>query len=144
VTDELTYIALHLKYEDMLEAYRASGCPPLYSIIEGWEKSAIRKMYYDSAGNPMSVVGVINVAAGWQGRPWMLSTSRLSECPLRLARESRKLLTDIRGRYNYLENYVDATNTTSIEWLEVHDFSIHEPEPLFPYGYKFRRFSWEA
>jgi len=92
-------------------------------------------------GSPVCMFGVCpeGVLAG-VGVPWMIGTHELDKHPVTLLRRCRPFLAEMFKCCVLLQNYVDARNTTSIQWLKWLGFRIEEARPAGPFGLPFHRF----
>jgi hypothetical protein len=63
------------------------------------------------------------------GVPWMLCTTDIHKCPITFARQSRRLFEEWRARFEYLVNYVDASDEIAVKWVRWMGFDLHPAEP---------------
>ncbi len=61
----------------------------------------------------------------------MLGTDDVPHHSMKFLRESKRIVGEMRERFKYLYNYVDARNTVSVHWLHWLGFDIYE---AVPYG----------
>lgn len=90
-------------------------------------------------GLVVCMFGVSKINNG--GSPWLLGSDEVNTIPITFIRESRKYINDFVLEYGYLENYVDARNTLSIQWLKWLGFKIEEPVQMGVEGRLFSRFT---
>ena len=141
MTEEMTYIADHLRPQDAAEVMKSTRLPAAQVLIHSWRQSEFRKLYRDGDQNPMVVMGVVNNGRGG-GVPWMLATNEVDKMPASLHRESKRVLRKLRSEYSHLMNVVDTDNTAAIEWLDVLGFKFGNPVSFGPYDLLFLPFSW--
>lgn len=76
------------------------------------------------------------------GIPWMIASDGIcGGNAINFLRNSKIIVNYWRHRWDYLENYVDSRNTTSIKWLRFLGFKIHEALPFGVQKMPFHRFS---
>lgn len=141
MTEELTYIAMHLRRQDAEEVRKSTSLPVVQVLQDSWEASEMRQLYWGNSEKPVAIVGVVPAGRG-VGVPWMLGTDEISEMPITLYRESKGLLSRMKMNYESLCNLVDAENTTAIEWLEVLGFEFSDPVAFGPFELPFIPFGW--
>lgn len=141
MTKELTYLAMNLRHQDAEEVRKSTSLPVTQTVIDSWEASEMRQLYWGKSGKPVAVVGVVPAGRG-VGIPWMLGTDEIKDMPLTLYRESKTMLSRIKSRYESLQNLVDAENTVAIEWLEVLGFKFGNPVAFGPFDLPFIPFGW--
>jgi hypothetical protein len=123
--------------EEVKASHGLSGKDAVLLSLNGKEPSYVAEL----DGKILCFFGCDEADIG--GSPWLLGTDELSSFPISLFRKSRKYIDSILNQYGYLENYVDARNTLSIQWLKWLGFTIENP---LPYGVEqkpFHRF-WKA
>lgn len=76
------------------------------------------------------------------GIPWLLGTKEMDRHPRLVMECGWQQLTLMQQRFNYLYNYVHASNKRSIRFLKWLGFRLEEPAPWGAAGEMFRRFSW--
>lgn len=125
-------IAAAVRPEDREELWAASMQRPEDAMLSGLR-------YSDQAmaglvnGKAVCIWGVVPESfIGPMGTPWMVASMALDEHAKAFLRRCKKMVQAMFGEYEHLENYVDARNKRSIEWLKWLGFLV-EPEPQ-PYG----------
>lgn len=78
------------------------------------------------------------------GTPWMLGTTELEDHAFVFLKYSRKFIENMVDSFDWLENYVDARNLKSIEWLKWLGFDIEDAKPWGVEGLPFHRFTMDA
>lgn len=61
------------------------------------------------------------------GCPWLLGTDQATKLARELLMDGRMISHGWASNFNYLINFVDARNETSIRWLKRIGYRIHEP-----------------
>lgn len=129
----------YLRRSDREEMAAAS---PLYPALQiGYSIATSRPGYAVLIhGEPVALFG----ASGGQdgtGVPWLLATDEIERHGLAFYRASKKFIAEMRGMYDYLENYVDERNVLSVRWLRWAGFEMDDAVP-FGSG-MFHRFWWK-
>lgn len=126
-------VAFNMREADVREVYASSGTNPLTCLLRARSVSNKRcfAIYLDS-----HVVGIFGVAPLLKevGVPWLLGTCDLTSNKLEFYKKSRELLNTFMDEFNILINYVDARNTTSINWLQSLGFTIGNQVSNFGYA----------
>ena len=73
--------------------------------------------------------------------PWFVATGELSQHALPFLRRCRPVIEAWRQEYPVMENFVDARNRTSVQWLRWLGFEIGEPKPYGERQLPFHKFS---
>lgn len=82
-------------------------------------------------GQVMGIFGVaVHTLISPHGYPWFLGANGLEQYRIAFVKGTKLWLDRVKGRYDYLYTYVDARNTSSINWLRHMDFIINPPKPL--------------
>lgn len=115
-------IAPLLRDADKNEIAAISGLSPLdaleYSISHSDEAFYVTR----PDGYPLAVFGVATDQD--VGIPWMLGTDELKRYGVSLVKAGRKWVEKWVREYDLLYNYVDARNTTHINWLTKLGFDV--------------------
>lgn len=74
------------------------------------------------------------------GMPWMVATPLLDKYIYSMVKEGKKIVSEMLAKHPILLNYVDARNTTHIQWLKWMGFSFEEKFNQKIEGYKFLYF----
>lgn len=122
-----------IRKEDVTEL-AAIGVTPQQSMTEGAARSigAWSQFIY---GAPACMYGY--AMQNGHGVPWAICTTAVERHPVPFLRESRRFIDSLPMA---LQNYVDARNTKTIEWLTWLGFTIDTPAPLGINGELFHRF----
>lgn len=93
---------------------------------------------------PIGMFGVtpLSVITG-NGVPWLLGTSELENISIQFLKNCKKYVGEMCQNFYYLENYVDARNKVSIQWLKWLGFVILEPVPYGEFDLPFHKFYME-
>jgi len=136
------YIASNIRPEDKTEIWAASMYKPKEAMLKGMKMSD-HTVTGLANGEPVAMWGMVRDSLVLSGAtPWLVATTALEEKNIAIAfiRRSRGAMLSNLNYYGTLENYVDARNTRSIQWLKWIGFTIEEPEPYGPFGLPFHRF----
>ncbi|MEE9598140.1 MAG: hypothetical protein V3V96_15320 [Acidiferrobacterales bacterium] len=143
IQEHASYLAEHMRQEDVDECWAACRYTPEQAV----------KVSVDGTPNPITilrdgeVVGIYGVGKqtllGGLGIPWMLRTDLPVGHTRKFYRSMRKMVDDMNTRADYLLNYVDVRNRTSVSWLSRVGFTLHDPVPYGPDELLFHPFTWE-
>ena len=139
------YIAQNLRACDRQELEATSPQAPAHSALSSFEQS-----YLCWAGlvddEPVMIFGVATSShITIEGAPWMLATPKLEDNATEFLRRCAYFIEHMRRPYVFLENAIDARNTTSIRWLSWLGFEIHEEDEILGWqGHPFHRFTMKG
>lgn len=92
-------------------------------------------------GRPVAMFGIApDPAVSHAATVWLLATNELKNMWLTFLKVSHGFIGMLLEHYPVLYNYVDARNTTSIEWLTWCGAEFHQPEPYGAEQLPFRFF----
>ena len=116
---DVFWVASNLREEDRLELERWYEMSPLEVIRMSLASSTMAWTAYRTDGMPVAIWGVAMASGLYQtGVPWMVGTPFINESLGDFYRFS-KYYDEIMGRYyRELFNYVDASYTGALRWLE--------------------------
>ena len=127
--EHVAIIAKDIRPEDREELWATAYCTPEQAMTEGLKCSDI-VMTGVIDGVPVCMWGVVRPS--WLidiGTPWMVGSTLLDVHAMKFLRRCRRPLLALFEGYDRLENYVDARNTRSIQWLKFMGFNVDE-EPV--------------
>ncbi|WP_286952881.1 MULTISPECIES: hypothetical protein [Aminobacterium] len=134
-------IADDMRSFDVAEVWAASKSSPIEAVEKGFRSSAPFLWTGAWSGTPVFMGGCVSLdIVGGVGTPWLLGTEKIRECPIQFARMTKEIVFYLASQYQFLFNYVDARNLTSIRWLKFLGFTIHEARPYGALGLPFHRF----
>lgn len=128
--DHVEALAPRLRKGDLAEIAASSGMDPEYALLLGMGLSdpAYTWLY---KGKPLAMFGVApDPARPGVGIPWLLAAKGAERHKSYFVRQSRKYMAEMLERYAVLENWVDARNTASIQWLSWVGFALAEVDPF--------------
>lgn len=135
-------IAQDMREADAREVFAASGWAPDYALRRSLELSSGWAVTVIDEEGPAGMAGL--ALEERRGCPWLLGTPRLTAGRRRWFLKAAAFFVEkMKTDADYLENFVDARNPTSIRWLRWCGFTIHEPEPYGLLQLPFHRFTWE-
>jgi len=92
-------------------------------------------------GEPFCAFGVIPYPLlRIRGVPWMLGTDKVKTAIRGIAKYSKEYILEMLEPFEILENYVDARNIVSINWLKRCGFKVEAAEPFGLEQMPFHRF----
>lgn len=142
-TEHAQHIADNVRPEDRAEIWAACLQKPLPAMEAGMKFGEAHTGIIDDV--PVCMWGVIEESMiGNVGTPWMVASKDIDSQAKVFLRHCRAPVMEIFGRYDRLENYVDARNGRSIMWLRWLGFKIEEPEPYGILNLPFHKFHKES
>lgn len=137
---DVEYIGPRLREADVRELQGLIDVDPLQALRDSFEMSLeVWTVVVHNKPGLMFGVGPGNVI-------WMLGTPVAEErYPIEFARESRRLLNMLLGKYSMLHNYTSADNEVALRWLRWLGFTVmmdapingmNKPEMVYYYFYK--------
>lgn len=140
---DIEYVAKNMRLADRKEVFAFSGKKPKEALLLGYEMG---EECYTAYHNNIPVI-IFGVTSKYNltrsGVPWMLSTKELKIPSVTILKISKRIVDNMKEIYYDLENYVDARNDVSINWLKWLGFEFDEPKPVGKYGVLFYRFFWK-
>ena len=141
--EHILIVAEKMRHADVAEIWAAGRNTPRSALRSSLAMSSYCKTIM-LGEKPIAMFGVTPLSAiTGHGVPWMLGTHEIESMPMRFLRGSVSYLKDMARGFSYLENWVDARNKVSINWLRWLGFVIVKPEPYGHLGYPFHRFYME-
>lgn len=120
------YLCTRLRQQDQDEVQASHGVTGEQAVLLSFARAGISYVAVLD-GRPICLFGV--TPAPYGGYPWLLGTDAMEQLPVTFFRTSRAYIKAFLQEFGYLENYVDARNTLSIQWLRWLGFTIHPPAP---------------
>lgn len=140
---DVVHVAQRLRDADREEAVAMCDLEPKSAVVLTYDTS-FRSWVFRHDGEPVAVMGLcLESVLGEVGVPWLVGTNRISECKKGFHRASKVVLGRMLTVKSRLENYVDARNVASVEWLERLGFAIHPPIEFGPKKMPFHKFTME-
>lgn len=133
-------MANHVRDTDKLEVYRASGCDVRRGLLDSVDMSdddmcwaaLLHKLPVAMFGaNKLTIEGEGPYSDLSIGGIWLLATPGIYTNKVDFMRNSRKYLKVMHERYEYLTNFVDADNYTTLQWLGRLGFRVAQECPNF-------------
>lgn len=137
--EDLDWLAPRLRAGDRAEAEAMSGMGAREALRFSVKVSR-ETWIAEVAGEPLAIFGIAGAYTSPVARPWMVGTDAIGCYKLSFMRFSRALVADWRGRFDVLENWVDARHLESVRWLGWLGFTLDEPKPFGPFKMPFHRF----
>lgn len=136
----IEHLGYNMRASDKREVWLSTEHTPCEALreafgVEGKSKVALFE------GEPIAAFGVAKFMDAGMGTPWFLCTDGVyNVSSIEFALQSRRQLAELSEGFKLLENYVLASNETSVRWLEWLGFVVDEPQTLGPFNASFRRF----
>lgn len=134
-----------LREADRIEVLRSHGKLPEEVLVAALRRSryALTALVDDA---PVAMFGVApSGLISTTGVIWLLATDESEKHWMRFGKISRDAVEFFRTQFSVIENFVDAENETSINWLQWLGFTL-DPDPA-PFGVAqmpFYHFEWRA
>lgn len=119
----IKYIADHVRDADRQEMLDYNMMTPMESIQLSLYNSQGEAWTGLVDGVPVTMFGVAK--PNWI---WLVGTKDIHKYETVFLIKSRKILKKILEKHPMLENYVEAKNTRSVQWLSWLGFEMDEPE----------------
>ena len=104
-------------------------------------KTSVRSASVVIDGELVCIMGVtVKSMLGGEGCPWLIGTNKLNKHKKALVSESVRLLPEVMGGFERLENFVHSENKPAIRYLKYLGFTLHSPEPYGCKGEMFHKF----
>lgn len=135
--------------EDLAPRLRRADCAEIWATGRYSPREALHMSLRNSRasvaaladGVPFAIFGVApRSALSETGIPWLLGSDDIEQHRRAFLRHGRVFVAAMLDMYPHLENYVDARNTTSIEWLKWLGFDILPATPFGVYRMLFHKF----
>lgn len=121
----------HLRKSDVEEVWASHHHTPQTALIDSYNMSTFCLTVLIK-GEPVAMFGLAPQSLlDDHAAVWLLATDKLETIGREFLRESKRFINMMLEQYPLLENYVDARNLVSIEWLKWCGAKI---EPAVPYG----------
>jgi len=129
--EHIEQLVPRLRKADLQEIAAATGSDPEGSLAVAVGTSPVAYTWLHK-GRVMAMFG----AAPYPGRPgvgipWLLGAKGMDKHKVFFVRRSKKYLAEMLELFPVLENWVDARNTSSIQWLAWIGFALSEVQPFF-------------
>jgi len=136
--DDAYYLTDKLRQADLDECLASHGVNGDQAILLSYNNSTVTYVA-EIDGVVICMFGVVKYADG--GYPWLLGTDLMSTIPVTFLKQSRKYIYGFLKEFKHLENYVDARNSLSIQWLKWLGFHMEDPKPYGMNQELFHRFT---
>ena len=124
-------LAPRLRKGDLAEIKAASGLEPEDALVLSLAM-APKSWAWLYRGRVMAIFGVgPHPYKAGVGIPWLLGTKAAERHKMFFLRNSRRIIDEMLDEFPVMENYVDARNTTSIQWLHWCGFVLAEVVPFY-------------
>lgn len=120
--DDLTYLSLHLRYEDQREV-EALGHTVEKALALGYGNSTICRSIIDNRGRVVGIYGVVPLSDKC-GQVWMLGTEGLVKIKTAFLKQSRSEVNGMNNVYPHLCNFIDSRNEVHLKWIKWCGFKI--------------------
>jgi hypothetical protein len=112
-----TQLAPRLRHSDKIEVWAASGMQPLEALLDSVAVSDDDMCWAATLNKlPVAMFGV-NRLSEEIGGIWLLASPAIYLNKRDFMRHCRDYLAIMHTRYQYLTNFIDARNVTTMQWL---------------------------
>lgn len=140
--EDIDYLAMHLREEDKKEIWRSHHQTPQTALLEGFNNSTLC-LAVEYKRNPIGMFGVVpQTILGRKAAIWLLGSPEIEKIQRAFLKQSRRFINLMLDYYPFLQNWVDAENLKSIQWLKWLKADIEEPAPYGVEGALFRYFQF--
>lgn len=136
--DDARDLGARMRLRDREEVWASGLLPPLEAALLSLELST--RAWTGSVDGTLVTMWGVCPGPGRIGIPWMLATDDLERHQRAFLRRNRAYIALMLERYDTLVNWVDARNTTSINWLRWLGFRLDPAAPFGALGLPFHRF----
>jgi hypothetical protein len=132
-----------MRISDIQEIYASHHATPKEALKRGFKNSFICLSIILN-GKVIAMFGCsTEYLCGDRATIWLLAAPELEQIKLRFLKNSKKFIKLFLEYYPILENFVDARNTKSIEWLKFCGAELEDPKPYGKEQLPFRYFSFK-
>lgn len=140
--EHVTALAPKLRTSDKDEVMASHAMSPTEALLFSLDTSHVA--YSGFVDDEIILMWGISPAEHGFGAIWMLASDDLEKHRLAFLRRSKVFVNCARSCYSGLGNFVDARNTTSIQWLRWLGFTIGDAKPHGPFDLPFHPFWMRA
>lgn len=136
------YLIPRLRQADKDEIWAAHGVEPRWGVLASLAVSRDTSYTGLADGEPICLYGVAQPSLlVLAGRPWMVGTDDVPKHSLKFLRESREVVRQMKEKFPFMFNYVDARHADAIRWLRWLGFTVADAAPYGPDKLPFHRFT---
>ncbi len=125
LAEHIDVIAPNVREADREEMLAYNGMTP---------RQALELSLYNSQGEAWTgMANDVPVCIFGVAKPnyiWLVGTEDIHKYDKLFLSKSRKILKELLEKHPILENYVQAKNTRSVQWLAWLGFNMEQPEPM--------------
>ena len=138
--EHIPYIAANIREADEQEIWDMSLMKPKEALEQSLKISCLCWTGLVN-GTPVCMFGVAEASVLFKvGRPWLIGTNDIDKCATVFLRKNKRIVKTMLDCFDRLENYVEETNTRSIEWLKWLGFEFGDPVPMGIFKKNFIKF----
>ena len=129
--EHIEQLVPRLRVADLREIAAATGSDPEGALAVSVGSSPVAWTWLHR-GRVMAIFGVAPYPnRPGVGIPWLLGAKGVDKHKVFFVRRSRRYVAEMLEQFPVLENWVDARNTASIQWLAWLGFQLAEVQPFF-------------
>lgn len=139
--EDCRYLADKLRRDDIREIWAASRREPLEALMQSFKWSTHRYAVL-LHGLPVAAFGAApRSLLSKTAMVWLVGTPDIEKMKITFVRHTRSCIARMLQDYEELENYVDARNIVSLEWLKYAGAVVDDAAPYGPDGLPFHHFT---
>jgi hypothetical protein len=123
--EHIKYISEHVREADKVEMADYNNMTPLESL-----KASLRNSKGEAWTGLVDDIPVTMFGVAKPNYIWLVGTTDIHKYDKLFLIKSRKILKELMEKHSILENYVQAKNTRSVQWLAWLGFNMEQPEPM--------------
>lgn len=127
---DIDHLSVRLRKTDVDEIWASHHVKPYEALREGFINSLVC-LTVDYKKEPVAMFGICPVdLTGNKATIWFLASEKVNKIKNTFVKNSKKVVDFLLGFYPCLENFVDARNIKSIQWLKRCGAKISEASPF--------------
>lgn len=143
VDKDIDILAPIMRKQDVKEVFYSDGVTPKDALLMSKKNS--KECFTVVEENDEDVILMFGVVEDDNGDalPWLLGSDRTAKIPKFVLENSSEKITEWKGKYNRLYNFVHAENTVSLKFLKWLGFSLDKKHEEWGHNpSQFIEFEW--
>ncbi|WP_347989920.1 hypothetical protein [Methylomonas sp. AM2-LC] len=140
---DIVYLAENLRQADIAELAAVTDLLPCEAVIASVQASDPRFLRAWLADDELLCICGCSPVTVAQAAPWLLATDLLDKHLLRLTREARQGVQDMRSVYPHLTNVIDVKQVKIMRWLQLLGFAFTDRQEARA-GFEVMRFEMSS
>ena len=131
--EDIEELADNLRAEDRLEVFCSHGYGPKQALTYSFGTSKECNSIIDDGERVIGMFGFGVTPDNKSAIPWLLASDELSKIAKQFLPESKAWVDRVVEPYDYVFNYVHASNRKSIKWLKWLGFTLSGNAVIYGY-----------